>query len=211
MGIQSGSKKTLSFYHRNNNVERILHAATILSSFTPKIIPPFYDIIIDNPIETAEDKLQTLMLLRELKRPYLFYIFSLRVIPGTELYEFAQDHPQIHFQSIENTYQLIRDKGMALMVYLLALYRPPMFIFSIFLKISKIPYVKNLFFIIFQILFMMKVFYYETKIKNYQFVAMLSPGLFRFLYKFRKTAQRIKTNSISALWICFLMILEKRK
>jgi len=211
MGIQSGSKKTLSFYRRDNNTEKILHAATILSSFTPKIIPPFYDIIIDNPIETAQDKLQTLMLLRELKRPYLLYVYSLRVIPGTELYEFAQDHRQFHFQSIEDTYQSIRDKEMGLMIYLLALYRPPVFIFSIFLKISKIPYVKNLFFLIFQILFLIKVFYYETIINNYQPVAMFSPGLARFLYKIRKSAKCIKSQFDPRIADTALRILQKRK
>jgi radical SAM superfamily enzyme YgiQ (UPF0313 family) len=192
MGIQSGSKNTLSFYNRNTNTDMILHAATTLSSFMPKIIPPFYDIIIDNPIETEEDKLQTLKLLRELKRPYLIYLFSLRVIPGTELYEFAQKNQQLRFRSIEYTYQSIYDKQMGLMVYILTLYKAPDFLFSLFLKISKLPYINNLFFSIFQFLFLIKRFYYEVKTCNYQPLSMVFPGLVLILYKLRKRAKHLK-------------------
>ena len=188
MGIQSGCENTLSFYGRDTNVDRIIKATTILASFVPKIIPPFYDMIIDNPIETAEDKLKTLKLLNELKRPYLLYVYSLRVIPGTKLYDYAQDHPQLNFQPIETSYQSIRDKEMGLMVYLLALCRLPSSVFSLFLKISKIPYLREFFFIVFQISFLAKMFYYETKINNYQPVAMFSPGLARFLYRIQKFA-----------------------
>lgn len=189
MGIQSGSKRTLSFYGRDNNIHKILDAATILSSFKSKIIPPYYDIIIDNPIETDEDKLQTLKLLFKLKRPYLLNVYSLRVLPGTELSEFAQNHPQFHFNTIAHTCQLISDKRMGLMVYLLALCKPPGFVFSFFLIISKIPYIKNLFFIIFRCLYSIKMVYYEIKINNYQHFGMFFPKLPLFLYKINKSKE----------------------
>lgn len=195
MGIQSGCASTLSFYGRDTNIDRILQAATILSSFVPRIIPPFYDLIIDNPIETPEDKLKTLKLLNELQRPFLLYVYSLRVIPGTKLYDYAREHLQLNFQPIETSYQSIRDKEMGLMVYLLALCRLPTPIFSLSLAVSKIPYVRDLLFIVFQVSFLTKMFFYETKINNYQPVAMFSPRLARFLYQIQKIAKRIKKSS----------------
>jgi radical SAM superfamily enzyme YgiQ (UPF0313 family) len=56
MGIQSGSRNTLEFYKRPSPPEKILAAGTVNASFSPKYhIPPAYDIITDNPIETRED------------------------------------------------------------------------------------------------------------------------------------------------------------
>ena len=53
MGIQSGSKAILDFYKRPTPPEKILAAGSVASSFAPKYhIPPAYDIIMDNPIET---------------------------------------------------------------------------------------------------------------------------------------------------------------
>lgn len=199
MGIQSGSKKTLSFYNRNTDPDMVLHAATVISSFTPQIIPPYYDIIIDNPIETEEDKLQTLKLLRELKRPYLIYLYSLRVIPGTELYEFAQKNQKFCFRSIEYTYQSIYDKQMGLMVYLLMLYKISDPLFSLFLKISKISYINSIFFSIFQILFLIKMIYYEAKARNYQPLSMISPRLALILYKVRNYVFCSRTRNIQGL------------
>lgn len=190
MGIQSGSKKTLSFYHRDNNINKILDSSDTLSHYVPKIIPPFYDIILDNPVETEEDKLQTLMLLYKLKRPFLLYVYSLRVIPGTELYEYAQNNRNLYFQDVKDSYQLINDKQTALVVYLLSLWKPPAFIFFFFLRLSKIPYLKTLLFYIFQVLYLTKALYYELRNNNYQYLAMVSPQLVLFFHKMHKRARR---------------------
>ncbi len=195
MGIQSGSKRILSFYKRNTSKEMILNASKILSSFVPKIIPPFYDIILDNPIETEEDKLETLQLLRELERPYVLYIFSLRVIPGTELDEFAQNNRQFNFQPIVYTYQSLLDKQMAFMVYFIALCNPPDSLFNLFYKISKIPYVNSLFFNVFKFLYLIKKFYYELKVFNFQPLSFISPRLPIVLYKTRKRFKRMHNNN----------------
>jgi anaerobic magnesium-protoporphyrin IX monomethyl ester cyclase len=192
MGIQSGSKKILSFYGRHTSREKILNASKILASYIPKINPPYYDLIIDNPVETEEDKLETLALLRKLERPYLLFVHSLRVIPGTELCEFSKNNQQFSFQPIEYTYQTLFDKKMRMMVYLTALFKIPDSIFDLFLEISKINYVNSLFFYIFKFLDGIKKFYYELKISNFVPLTYISPRLPLLLYNLHK---RIKTVS----------------
>ena len=86
MGIQSGSRKTLEFYKRPSPPEKILAAGEVNASFAPKYhIPPAYDIITDNPVETRDDIRETLQLLYDMQRPYTLFIYSLKVIPNTEL------------------------------------------------------------------------------------------------------------------------------
>ena len=69
MGIQSGSRKTLEFYKRPSPPEKILAAGEVNASFAPKYhIPPAYDIITDNPIETREDIKETLQLLYDMEQ-----------------------------------------------------------------------------------------------------------------------------------------------
>ena len=55
MGIQSGSRKVLSFYRRPYSKDKIISAARIINRYSKYIIPPYYDIILDNPIETRDD------------------------------------------------------------------------------------------------------------------------------------------------------------
>jgi anaerobic magnesium-protoporphyrin IX monomethyl ester cyclase len=90
LGIQSGSPKTRTLYHRNIKNEKIVESAHILNKFTDKIRPPVYDIILDNPYETTDDLIQTIELVKQLPRPYLLQLFTLTFYPGTELYEMAQ-------------------------------------------------------------------------------------------------------------------------
>ena len=85
MGVQSGSERILKFYKRPTPLHRIHNAIDILSRYSKYMMPPAYDIILDNPIETTEDTLATLDLLYEMPRPVAVNPFSLRVIPNTEL------------------------------------------------------------------------------------------------------------------------------
>lgn len=200
MGIQSGSQRILSFYRRNTPVNQIMKAADILSSFVPQINPPFYDIILDNPIEDKKDKDETLSLLYNLKRPFMLYIYSLRTIHGTELHEFAQNHYNLTFLPIEYSYKVIIDKQMGFMVYLLAFYRPSRFMYNVFLKISKNSFLNKIVFPLIKILYLMKRGYYAVKISNLQPVAMISPKLAIFIYKFKKTA-KISFKRLFLLWL----------
>ncbi len=85
MGIQNGSWDILQFYKRPTPPERVLEAAEVIAKFKGYMIPPNYDIILDNPIETEEDVRTNLRFLHKLARPYTLNIFSLRVIPNTVL------------------------------------------------------------------------------------------------------------------------------
>ncbi len=85
MGIQSGSERMLDFYKRPAPPEKVLRSTEIVNRFRRVMIAPAYDIITDNPIETAEDVRATLRLVYELPRPFTLNIFSLHVMPNTAL------------------------------------------------------------------------------------------------------------------------------
>ena len=85
MGIQSGSQDILDFYQRPTPLHRIQKATKILNKYRKYMIPPAYDIIIDNPIETEDDTRATLDLLQEMPRPFTVNVYKLSVIPNTTL------------------------------------------------------------------------------------------------------------------------------
>jgi radical SAM superfamily enzyme YgiQ (UPF0313 family) len=85
MGIQSGSPHILEFYNRHTPVHRIREACAVLNKFSRFMIPPSYDIILDNPVETPEDTRATLDLLYDMPKPYTLNLFSLKVIPNTRM------------------------------------------------------------------------------------------------------------------------------
>ena len=90
MGIQSGSERTKKMYKRNFSSQQIEKVTKLVNEFKDKIKYIKYDIILDNPWETDEDLVETLMLLSEFPPPFHLSIFSLTFYPGTELYEMAK-------------------------------------------------------------------------------------------------------------------------
>lgn len=89
MGIQTGSPRTLKLYGRNTSPEKVIEAATVVHEFVGRTRMPRYDVILDNPWETAEDLEQTLMMLCRLPVPYDLSMFALALYPGTVLAEKA--------------------------------------------------------------------------------------------------------------------------
>jgi len=85
MGIQSGSDNILEFYKRPTKLRRIKEATEVFNKYRKYMIPPAYDIILENPVETAEDTRATVDLIYEMPRPFTLNIFCLRVIPNTEM------------------------------------------------------------------------------------------------------------------------------
>lgn len=124
MGIQSGSERILKFYKRPTPVARIRQSAEILNRYAKYMIPPAYDIILDNPIETREDTLATLDLVYEMPRPFTINFYSLRVIPNTELAKDIQALG-IDIKGITSTYVANRPSLGNLVIYLLVLWRIP--------------------------------------------------------------------------------------
>jgi len=125
MGIQSGSKEILDFYKRPTPPEKILAAGEIAASFAPKYhIPPAYDIIMDNPVETRENVVETLEMLYRMARPYWLFVYSLKVIPNTGLAE-AMKQRGIDLDEIDASYLVVPPRVANLLLYLLVLWRPP--------------------------------------------------------------------------------------
>jgi anaerobic magnesium-protoporphyrin IX monomethyl ester cyclase len=83
MGIQSGSERVRQeLFLRPVTDDKLIGASQILHDLK---ITPFYDIIVDNPFETPEDKKNGLDLLLKIKRPYHMHMFSLTHFPNTAL------------------------------------------------------------------------------------------------------------------------------
>ena len=136
MGIQSGSDRILEFYERPNKPGLIESATSIIGKFKSKMIPPAYDIIVDNPVETKLDVQETLKLLYRIHRPFTLNVFSLRIIPNSRLAkQFAGlDHNPgdvaLDFFAHQPTFANV-------MVHLLTFWKPPEKIFAIALKYCK--------------------------------------------------------------------------
>ena len=90
VGIQTGSKRGLKLYNRRYTNQQVERTVRIINEFNYKIKMPQYDIILDNPWETDEDSIETLMFLSTLPTPYKLSLFSLSFYPGTELYTKAK-------------------------------------------------------------------------------------------------------------------------
>jgi radical SAM superfamily enzyme YgiQ (UPF0313 family) len=125
MGIQSGSQEILDFYQRPSPPEKILAAGEVIASFAPKYhLPPVYDIIMDNPIETRKNVRETLQLLYDMPRPYSLLIYSLKVIPNTEL-ERAMKERGVELDKIDSSYLVIPPRAANVLLYLLCVVKPP--------------------------------------------------------------------------------------
>lgn len=131
--MQSGNEKMLTFYARNTKVERIRSSVSILAAAARKydMIPPAYDIIADNPLETRDDIVQTLRFLYELDRPFTLTIFSLRVFPRTKLWEYFAVHPEVGDpRKINSSYLDTRPTMGNVLHYMLGTLKPPRWLFE---------------------------------------------------------------------------------
>lgn len=129
MGIQSGSDRMLKFYKRPNRANFVADATNILGKYAKVMMPPQYDMIFDNPIETAEDVQATIRLIQSMPRPFTLNIFSLRYIPNTELgRQLAQADAEI--ESIETDYTSVKPTFANALMYLCAIVRIPGWLFD---------------------------------------------------------------------------------
>jgi radical SAM superfamily enzyme YgiQ (UPF0313 family) len=137
MGIQSGSREILDFYKRPSPPEKILAAGEVISSLAPKYhLPPVYDIIMDNPIETRENVAETLQLLYDMPRPFTLLIYSLKVIPNTEL-ERAMKERGVELDQIDSSYLVIPPRAANLLLYLLCIFKPPPWLWRRLLGLAR--------------------------------------------------------------------------
>ncbi len=125
MGVQSGSKRILEFYKRPSPPAKVEAAGEILASFAPRYhMPPTYDIIMDNPIETRQDVVDTLEMLYRMQRPFTLLLYSLKLIPNTEL-ERAMKELGVDVEEISDNYFVFPPRWANLMLYVIAVVRPP--------------------------------------------------------------------------------------
>lgn len=83
MGIQSGSQNIrANSFKRYDTNEEIIKAVKIIHQYG---IPAIYDLIINNPVETEEDKSKSFDLFLKLPRPIFFDMRVLSHFPGTFL------------------------------------------------------------------------------------------------------------------------------
>jgi radical SAM superfamily enzyme YgiQ (UPF0313 family) len=143
MGIQSASKKMLLFYRRPTPLPIVKKSANTLVNTSRKynMIPPAFDIIIDNPIETKEDLVETLRFLYDLERPYTLTVFSLRVFPKTKLWDYFQSHPVADIRQLTSSYLDTRKTMASILLYLLPVVKLPRFIHDYLL--TKVEGYKN--------------------------------------------------------------------
>jgi anaerobic magnesium-protoporphyrin IX monomethyl ester cyclase len=165
MGIQSGSDRILKFYKRPNRPGLIARGRNTIGDFIKFIISPFYDIIVDNPIETREDILETLELMYNATRPYCIFVYSLRIIPNTEM---ANDFERlgIHAKDMEQGYKQTNPTIANAIIYMLSVLKPPRWLFNLMLKKVQ-PYEespqKSILFPIFRTLYKFKTVYDQIK------------------------------------------------
>lgn len=114
LGVQTGSSRTLELYNRKQTNEQVQAAAELINEYKDKIHYVQYDIILDNPWESEDDLIETLICLNGLPAPFLICLQSLTFFPGTELYLRAKTEGGIkdefedifrkHFSRPQNTY-----------------------------------------------------------------------------------------------------------
>jgi anaerobic magnesium-protoporphyrin IX monomethyl ester cyclase len=166
MGVQSGSDKILKFYKRPNRAGFVKQAIDTLGEFANRMMPPTYDMIFDNPIETVEDIEATLRLIYDMPRPFALNIFSLRYIPNTELGRQLASL-DIEVEGIDKNYTTVKPTFANLLMYMVALVKLPRPVFEYLLRFAK-PYresraVPRLLITLFRLLYMVKRAYFHLK------------------------------------------------
>jgi len=88
LGLQSGSDRVnREVYNRRSTSADFLSAARLVHEAG---LAAFYDVILDNPFESDEERLHTARVLAAAPKPYFPQIFSLNLYEGTDLLERAR-------------------------------------------------------------------------------------------------------------------------
>jgi anaerobic magnesium-protoporphyrin IX monomethyl ester cyclase len=146
MGIQSGSDAMLKFFKRPNKPGLIHSVARTLGDYSAYMIPPAFDIIVDIPVEEKADVEATLRLVHDMPRPFTLSVFSLRLIPGTELekqIKAALDAGELEMEGIDKNYHSVAPTMANALLYLDAAFRLPDPIFEYLLRFAKPAHAKQ--------------------------------------------------------------------
>ena len=134
MGIQSGSDNILQFYKRPTKLHRIKEATEILNKFDKYMIPPSYDIILENPVEKIEDTRATVDMIYEMPRPYTLNVYALRVIPNTIMAKQIEDRG-LKVPPIDKNYYVDYRRTLGnILVFALTIWKIPRWLYKILRK-----------------------------------------------------------------------------
>ena len=134
MGIQSGSENILEFYKRPTKLKKIKEATKIFNKFKKYMIPPAYDIILENPIEQTEDTRATVNMLYEMPRPFTLNVYALRSIPNTQL-SIDLKNKGLEIPSIESSYHADYIKTLGnIIVFAITVFKIPKWLFKILIN-----------------------------------------------------------------------------
>lgn len=183
MGIQSGSQRMMDFYDRPASRKKVIDTANLLISKYPKVAPPEFDFIMDNPVENDNDKKETLELLDSLNTPYIPLISSLRTVPGTNLRKYADEHPEIPFIPLENSFRLVVDDKHSLRVYIYGLGKPSKIVKSFVEFVVNYPKLLHITLKITVLLSLGRRLYYDLRMGNMSTFSAAFPNIPRLLYK----------------------------
>ena len=98
MGIQANERVTRELYDRDNSPDTVLRSVRLFAELG---IDPRVQVMVDDPMSTEQDHRALFELLNSLPRPYRLYLFSMTVMPGTELERRLLDQGAIEPQDVE--------------------------------------------------------------------------------------------------------------
>ncbi|MCG8334624.1 MAG: B12-binding domain-containing radical SAM protein [Proteobacteria bacterium] len=111
IGIQSASQRTRALFRRRETDNMVIQLTKDISSHKLWV---HYDVILDNPWETDEDLVATLLFVSRLPTPYFLLLYSLTLFPETTLHTRAKlegritdDFNEVYGKSyfgLDNTY-----------------------------------------------------------------------------------------------------------
>ncbi len=88
LGIQSGSERVRKeVFRRHYSNTKIINQANIFSRYG---ISVRYDFIFDNPFESFNESIESILLMLDLPQPFSLNTFSLKFFPNTEITEMAR-------------------------------------------------------------------------------------------------------------------------
>jgi len=99
MGIESSERVNRDVYKRSTTDDQIIQVTKILNSKKGLICD--YDLIVDNPYETREDKINKIKLFLKVPKPYILGLYSLILYPHSPLYEMAKKDGKLYSKNTE--------------------------------------------------------------------------------------------------------------
>ncbi|UCH80463.1 MAG: B12-binding domain-containing radical SAM protein [Nitrospiraceae bacterium] len=108
MGVQSGSDRVnFEIYNRKVKFDSVIKAAEVLSECKAA---PYYEMIVDNPYETEQDRMDCINAMSRLKRPYIISLAHLTFYPGTLLTQRALEEKIIDPEAYLTRYMVKIDR-----------------------------------------------------------------------------------------------------